>query len=211
MYFIRGRFVNFRTRRNKSLHTQGHHSFAGKNGLLYCHLFSSISLSVCLKLTVWNDVDVLARSLSAVLIAVAFRHLATKPSYYFACYIFILLFSRAVAIAISPLLFSLLGLPCRSSLLSAIFILAAIFCHAIFIAAIHFIAVQPAILWLFIQGWTLSCCFCSAPVVAVFILLLKMFSLRLQVTATFFFCCISGCRFSHHFHAVMPFLLSLFN
>ena len=31
--------------------------------------------------------------------------------------------------------------------------------HGIFIAAILFIAVQPAISWLFIQGWTLSCCF----------------------------------------------------
>ena len=36
-------------------------------------------------------------------------------------FIFILLFSCAVAIAVSQLLFSLLGLPCRSSLLSAIF------------------------------------------------------------------------------------------
>ena len=92
-----------------------------------------------------------------------------------------------MVIAVSPLLFSLLGLPCHSSLLSAIFIIAAIFCDAIFIAAIHFIAVQPAILRLFIQGWTLSCCFCSCPVVAIFILLLKMFSLRLQVAAPFFF------------------------
>ena len=96
------------------------------------------------------------------------------------------MFSRAVAIAVSPLLFSLLGLPCCSSLLSAIFILAAIFCHAIFISAIHFIAVQPAISRLFIQSWTLSCCFCSGPVVATFILLLKMFSLRLLVAALFF-------------------------
>ena len=36
-------------------------------------------------------------------------------------FIFILLFSRAVAIAVSQLLFSLLGLLCRSSFLSAIF------------------------------------------------------------------------------------------
>ena len=59
--------------------------------------------------------------LSAVLTAVALRHLATKPSSYFACFIFILLFSRAVAIAVSPLLFLLLGLLCHSLLLSAIF------------------------------------------------------------------------------------------
>ena len=92
-----------------------------------------------------------------------------------------------MAIAFLPVLFSLLGLPCRSSLLSAIFILAAIFYHAIFIVAIHFIAVQPAISQLFIQGWTLSCRFCSGPVVAIFILLLKMFSFRLQVAAPIFF------------------------
>ena len=61
-YFIRSRFANFSTRRNKPLHTQGHLSFAGKNSPLYCCVFSSISLSVCLKLTVWNVVDVLARS-----------------------------------------------------------------------------------------------------------------------------------------------------
>ena len=51
-------------------------------------------------------------------------------------------------------------------------ILAAIFCRAIFNTAIHFIAVQPAISRLFIQSWTLSCRFCSGPVVAIFILLL---------------------------------------
>ena len=112
--------------------------------------------------------------LSAVLIAVAFCHLATKSSFYFACFIFILLFSRTAAIAVSPL-FSLLGLPCRSSLLSAIFNSSRYFyCHAIFIAAVHFIAVQSAISRLFTQGWTLSCRFCSGPVVAIFILLLKI-------------------------------------
>ena len=46
---------------------------------------------------------------------------------------------------------------------------------------------------------------------AILILLLKMFSLRLQVAALLFFCCFSGCRSSRHFHAVMLFLLSLFN
>ena len=94
-HFIRGLFTNFSTRRNKSLHTQSHLSFAGKNGLLYCCVFSSISLSVCLKLTVFNVVDVLAGLLSAVLIAVAFRHLATKPLFYFACfYFYFAIFSR---------------------------------------------------------------------------------------------------------------------
>ena len=37
-------------------------SFAGNNGPLYCCVFSSIYLSLCLKLTVWNVVDVLAQS-----------------------------------------------------------------------------------------------------------------------------------------------------
>ena len=41
--------------------------------------------------------------LVAVLIAVAFGHLAIKPLFFFACFYFILLFSRAVAIAFSPL------------------------------------------------------------------------------------------------------------
>ena len=154
-YFIRSRFINFSTRRNKSLYTQGHHSFAGKNCLLYCRLFSSISLSVCLKLTVWNDVDVLARSSISSSHCGRLSPSCNKAIVLFCLLIFILLYSHAMAIAVSPLLFSLLGLPCRSSLLSAIFILvaifilaailAAIFCHAIFITAIHFIAVQPAI------------------------------------------------------------------
>ena len=45
--------------------------------------------------------------------------------------------NRAMAIAVSPLLFSLLGLPCRSSLLSALFNSSRHF------AAVHFVAVQP--------------------------------------------------------------------
>ena len=57
--------------------------------------------------------------LSAVLIAVTFRHLATKSSVLFCLLLF--LFSSTVAIAVSPLLFSLIELPCRSLLLSAIF------------------------------------------------------------------------------------------
>ena len=49
-----------------------------------------------------------------------------------------------MAISVSPLLFSLLGLPCRSSLLSAIFNSSCHFyCHAIFIT------VQPAIITAF--------------------------------------------------------------
>ena len=118
--------------------------------------------------------------LSSVLIVVAFRHLVSHHSILLA-FIFILLFSRAMAIAISPLLFSLLELPCHSLLLSAIFKSSRHFnCHAIFIASVYFIAVQPVILLLFIQGWTfvlLSCRFCSGPVVAIFILMLETFLL----------------------------------
>ena len=118
------------------------------------------------KLTVWYVVDILARS---VLIA-AILQLSHHS---------ILLFSRAMAIAVSPLLFTvLLGLLCHSLLLSAICNSSCHFyCHASFITAVHFIAVQPAISRLFIQDWTLSCRFCSGPIVAIFILRLKTFSL----------------------------------
>ena len=77
--------------------------------------------------------------LSAVLIAVALQlsHHSTLLAF-----IFILLFSHAVPIAVSPLLFSLLGLPCRSSLLTTILNSSCHFyCHAIFIAAVYYIAV----------------------------------------------------------------------
>ena len=99
------------------------------------------------KLTVWNVIDVL--------------HVAR----------YILLFCRAVAIAVSQLLFSLLGLPCHSSLLSAIFNFSCHFyCHAIFIAAIHLLDLSfvelPFLLW--------SCrrhSFCSGSVIAIHLLL----------------------------------------
>ena len=103
------------------------------------------SVSMFLSLPFGMSLTFLLGLLSAVLIAVAFRHLATKLSFYFACfYYFFLLFSCAVAIAVSPLLFSLLGLPCRSLLFSAIFNSSRhLYCHAIFIAAVHFVTVQP--------------------------------------------------------------------
>ena len=75
--------------------------------------------------------------LSAVLIVVAFHYLAAK-SLYFACFYFYFAVSRAMTIAVLPLWFSLLVLPCCSSLLSAIFNSGRCFyCHAIFIAAVH--------------------------------------------------------------------------
>ena len=95
---------------------------------------------------------------SAVLIAVAFRYLATMSSFYFACfYFYFAVFSHCGYIAVSLFLFSLLGLPCRSSLLSAIFRSSCHFyCCAIFIAAVHFIALQPAIITTFHSRLDLS-------------------------------------------------------
>ena len=91
-----------------------------------CSAAASFQVFVChyvCKLTVWNVIDVLAGLLSAILIAVAFRHVATKSSFYFVSfYFYFIVFSHRgyCHLAILPL-FSLLGLPCRSSLLSAIF------------------------------------------------------------------------------------------
>ena len=77
--------------------------------------------------------------LSAVLIVVVFRHLAIKSLLYYASFIFIWLFSSAVAITVSPLLCSLLWLPCRSLLFSAIFNSSHHFyCHAILITTVPF-------------------------------------------------------------------------
>ena len=87
LYFIRGRFINFSTRRNKSLHTQGHLSFTGKNGPLYCPSFKYFSVSMFISLPFGTSLFLLGL-LSAVLIAVAFRQLATKSSFYFACFYF---------------------------------------------------------------------------------------------------------------------------
>ena len=118
--------------------------FSNKNGPLYCRLFSSILIQYVYKLTIWNVVDVLARS------SISHSHCAHLSS---SCNLgsilpaFILLFSRTVAIAVSLLLFSLLVLPCRSSLfqlLSTIFNSSRHFyCHAFSIAASHFVTIQP--------------------------------------------------------------------
>ena len=141
------RFVHFSTRRNKSLHTQGHLSFAGKKGSLYCRHFSSISLSVCLKVTVWNIVDVLAQSSISHSYCGQFLPSCNKVIAILLAFIFILLFSRAVAIAVLPLLLIAFATWVAMPLLSAIFNSSHHFYyHAIFIAAVRFIAVQPAII-----------------------------------------------------------------
>ena len=88
-YFIRSRFINFSTHRSKFLHTKGRLSFAGKNGPLYCHLFSSISsVSMFISLPFGTSLMFLVGLLSAIHITVAFCRLATKSSFYFACFYF---------------------------------------------------------------------------------------------------------------------------
>ena len=79
-------------------------------------------VSMFISLPFGTSLTFLLGLLSVVLIAVAFRHLATNHHSIVLAFIFILLFSHAMAFAVSPLLFSLLGLPCRSSFLAAIFI-----------------------------------------------------------------------------------------
>ena len=114
--------------------------------------------------------------------AILVSYQACTSTIYLLAFIFILLFPCAVAIAVSPLLFTLLGLPYHSSLLSAIFnSIHHFYCHAILIAAVHFVAVQPDSNYrrfLFKAGHflLLGCRFCSGPVIAIFILLLKMLS-----------------------------------
>ena len=110
---------------------------------------------VIYKLTFGTSLTFLLGLLSAILIPVA---LQLSHCSILLAFIFILLFCRAVAIAVSPLLLLLLGLPCRSSLLSTIFNSSRhLYCHANFIAAVHFVAVQPASLQLFIQARPFFC------------------------------------------------------
>ena len=104
-YFIRGRFANYSTCRiNLYIHKATFLSLV-KAAALLLRLFKYFSVSMFISLPFLTSLTFLLGLLSAVQIAVAFRHLATKPLFYFACFYFILLFSRAVAIAVSPLLF----------------------------------------------------------------------------------------------------------
>ena len=104
-HFIRGRFANFSTRRiNLYIHKATFLSLV-KTAALLLRLFKYFSVSMLISIPLLTSLTFLLGLLSAVLIVVAFRHLATKPLFYFACFYFILLFSRAVAIAVSPLLF----------------------------------------------------------------------------------------------------------
>ena len=160
------------------------------------------------KLTVWNVVDVLARSSISRSHCSRFLPCNLGHCSILLAFIFILLFSRTIAVL--PLLFSLLGLPCRYllfQLLSAIFnSIHHFYCRAIFIAAIPFCrcSARQQLSRLFIQGWTfllLGCHFCSGPVIAIFILLLK---------DAFFVT--TGCRrFFFFFFAFLVVLLVIFS
>ena len=90
-----------------------------------------------------------------------------------------------MAIVVLPLFFLQLGLQCRSSLLSAIFNSSCCFySHAVFIAAVHFIAVQPDINF---RGFS----FKAGP----FLCLVAFFF-------AFLFFLLFSCSHSCHFHAV---------
>ena len=92
-YFIRGRFANYSTRKiNFYIHKATFLSLV-KTAALLLRLFNYFSVSMFISLPFLTSLTFLLGFLSAVLIAVAFRHLATKPLFYFACFYFTL-FSR---------------------------------------------------------------------------------------------------------------------
>ena len=87
-YFIRGRFANFSTRRiNLYIHKTTFFLLV-KTATLLLRLFKYFSISMFISLLFIMSLMFLLGLLSAVLIAVAFRHLATKPLFYFACFYF---------------------------------------------------------------------------------------------------------------------------
>ena len=94
-YFIRGHFVNFSTRRiNLYIHKATFLSLV-KMAALLLRLFKCFSVSMFISLPFLTSLTFLLGLLSAVLIAVAFHHLATKPLFYFACfYFYFAVFSR---------------------------------------------------------------------------------------------------------------------
>ena len=83
LYFIRGRFVNFRTRGNKSLHKVMLVKTA-------CPTAASFQVFLCqsqfISLLIRMLLTFLLSLLSAIVTVVAFRHLATKSSFYSACF-----------------------------------------------------------------------------------------------------------------------------
>ena len=160
--------------------------------------FQVFSVNMFISLLFETSLTFLLGLLSAVLIAVAFRHLATKSSFYFACfYFYFVVFSRRGYCRLTAIVFATwVAVPFFSSLRQ-------FYCHAIFITAVHFIAAfhswldfeLPFLLW--------SCCrhihFAAKDV----------FVATTGHHPVFFY--FSGCRSSRHFHTVILFLLSLFS
>ena len=121
--------------------------------------------------------------LSAVLIAVAFRHLSTKASVLF-CLLLILFFCFLAPWLLLSCRYCFHCLGCRAILHFSplLLILATVFIAMPFSSLLSILSLfrQYGFSWLFVQGWTfllLGCCFCSGFVIAMFILLLKTFSL----------------------------------
>ena len=87
-YFICSCFANFSTRRiNLYIHKATFLSLV-KTAALLLRLFKYFSVSMFISLPFLTSLTFLLGLLSAVLIAVAFRHLATKPLFCFACFYF---------------------------------------------------------------------------------------------------------------------------
>ena len=156
-----------------------------------------VFLSVYISLPFGTSLTFLLSLLSAVLISVAFRHLATKSSFYFARFSIILLFFRAVAIAVLLLFFSL---GCRAVLRFSLpfKIPASIYIPTPFSSLPSVLLLfSQQLSRLFIQGWTfrlLSCRF-SSGAVAIFEVAAPLFFSFLLFWLSFF------SSFSRH-HAV---------
>ena len=86
--------------------------------------------------------------LSAILIAVAFHHLATKPLFYFACfYFYFAVFSRRGHCRLTAIVFAAwVAVPCILRFSPPFLILAAIFIAMPFSSLPSFFAVQPEII-----------------------------------------------------------------
>ena len=130
-YVIRGRFANYSARKiNLYIHKATFLSLVITAALLL-RLFNYYSVSMFISLLFLTSLTFLLGLLSAVLIAVAFRHLATKPLFYFVAFILFYCFLAPWLLPSHRYCFSCLG--CRAVLRFSLpfLILAAIFlpCH----------------------------------------------------------------------------------
>ena len=109
--------------------------------LLYCLSFLFF-VSMFISLPFGTSLTFLLGLLSAVLIVVAFHHLATKSSFYFAYfYFYFAVFSRCDYCHLATIVFAAwVAVPFFTSLRNSSH---HFYCRAIFIAANHFVAVQP--------------------------------------------------------------------